>query len=253
MEDRHSRSGTLQMQVRALLSHLFMVSVCVWRALGSFTRARSFKCFTCFANNYEKWSNYIHSVWNEQKKCSLCTMETLPVHVFSQCCSTLPFFTEDCLLWKYLFYFPLSEDFPSCMNSPVEGETHYSASLHFCAFGLLECIVNNQRNKGTGMGRGERSEVQSELVVHFRQLWPFHSCTSLWGCSAPRGCCSSAGGWMAWGLSLARSLAGPTRGCCAARHMGGLSCVYASIKDLWKLNCSKLHGTSSLGPFLQTE
>lgn len=57
------------------------------------------------------------------------------------------------------------------MKSPVEGETHYSASLHFCAFGLLECIVNNQRNKGTWMGRGERCRgTESELAVHLRQL-----------------------------------------------------------------------------------
>lgn len=85
-------------------------------------------------------------------------------------------------LWKIVyfenifFYFPLSKDFPSCMKSPVEGETYNSASLHFCAFGLLECIVNNQRNKGTWMGREERSRgAENELVVHFRQVLGFHS------------------------------------------------------------------------------
>lgn len=193
------------------------------RALESFTRARSFKCFTCFANNYEKWSNCIHLVWDEQKKCSLCTMQTLPVHVFSQRCSTLPFFTEDCLLWKYLFYFPLSEDFPSCMKSPVEGETHYSASLHFCAFGLLECIVNNQRNKGTWMGRGERCRgTESELAVHLRQLWPFHSLHIPLGllCSMRMLQLCRRRAWPG-GLSL-------PWGCCAARHMGSLDylCQY---------------------------
>lgn len=53
------------------------------------------------------------------------------------------------------FIFLYHKTFPSCMKSPVEGETQYSASLHFCAFGLLECIVNNQRNKGTWMAREE--------------------------------------------------------------------------------------------------
>lgn len=109
-------------------------------------------------------------------------METLPVRVSSQRCSMLPFFTEDCLLWKYLFYFPLSKDFPSCMKSPVEGETQYSASLHFCAFGLLECIVNNQRNKGTWMAREEAHRYREwtgsalgagvRLSFHADPLWP---------------------------------------------------------------------------------
>lgn len=165
MENRHSRQWYSANTGEGLFCYTYL-----WRALESFTRIRAFKCVTCFANNYWKWSNYILLVWNEKKECSFCNMETLPVHVFSQRCSTLPFFMEDCLLWKYLC-FPLSKDFPSCMKSPVEGETHYSASLHFCAFGLLECIVNNQRNKGTWMGREESSRgTENELVVHLTQV-----------------------------------------------------------------------------------
>lgn len=192
------------------------------RALESFTRARSFKCFTCFANNYEKWSNCIHLVWDEQKKCSLCTMQTLPVHVFSQRCSTLPFFTEDCLLWKYLFYFPLSEDFPSCMKSPVEGETHYSASLHFCAFGLLECIVTNQRNKGTWMGRGERCRgtewAGSALEAAVTFPFPAHPSGAA---LLHEDAAALQEESLAWGAESAW-------GCCAARHMGSLDylCQY---------------------------
>lgn len=208
-----------------LSSHTYLWFLCVWRALESFTRARSFKCFTCFANNSEKWSNCIHLVWDEQKKCSLCTTEILPVHVFSQRCSTLPFFMEDCLLWKYLFYFPLSENFPSCMKSPVEGETHYSASLHFCAFGLLECIVNNQRNKGTWVEEERGAEVQRVSWQCTWQLWPFHSLHIPLGLPAPRGCCSSAGGGPGLGAGSA-----------PAASTWGVWIVYASIKDLWKWN-----------------
>lgn len=73
------------------------------------------------------------------------------------------------------------------MKSPVEGETHYSASLHFCAFGLLECIVNNQRNKGTWMGREERSRgAENELVVHLMQVKCFHSMQIHSGAGAAR-------------------------------------------------------------------
>lgn len=62
------------------------------------------------------------------------------------------------------------------MKSPVEGETHYSASLHFCAFGLLECIVTDQRNKGTWMGREEGCRgTEDELVAHLVQVGRFHS------------------------------------------------------------------------------
>lgn len=97
--------------------------------------------------------------------------------VFSQRCSTLPFFREDCLLLKISFFiFLRQKTFPSRMKSPVEGETHYSASLHLCAFGLLECIVNNGRSKGTWMGGEEGpTGTENELGVHLMQVERFHS------------------------------------------------------------------------------
>lgn len=50
---------------------------------------------------------------------------------------------------KISFLFSFIKRLSFLYEITVKGETHYSASLHFCAFGLLECIVNNQRNKGT--------------------------------------------------------------------------------------------------------
>lgn len=101
----------------------------------------------------KNWSNYVRLVWNEKKKCSFCNMWILNIHVFCQCCSTVPLFKDDRLL-KYVFFL-YQKTFLPVWNHQWRVTFIYYASLHFCAFCLLECIVNNQRNKGTWM----RNEV----------------------------------------------------------------------------------------------
>lgn len=163
---------------------------------------------------------------------------------------------------KISFLFSFIKRLSFLYEITVKGETHHSASLHFCAFGLLECIVNNQRNKGTWEEkRGPQVQRMNWQCTQCRcnVFIPWKSTLGLMWSMRILQLRSQLGGWTCLGgLSLPGNWAGPgpEAAVLPGKCMGSLNNIYASIKDLQKfnwgptLNCMRLH---LLGPFLQTE
>lgn len=152
-------------------------------------------------------------MWNEKKKCSFCNTETLPVRVFLSALLYTSFLYGRLFTLKISILFSFVKRL-SFLYEITSGGWDYSASLHFCAFGLLECIVNNQRSKGTWMGREERSTgTENELLVHLMQVQRSHSVQIHSGADVDWG----FGAWIrAGGMDLAGQV--QPWGCSAARH-----------------------------------
>lgn len=105
----------------------------------------------------------------------------------------------------------------------------------------------------------QRSRERAGSALGAGVTFPFRA-NPLWGWCGPGGFCSwdhsweDGLAWGSWGCNLGSS--SPEAALLPGTARGGLNEIYASIKDLYKLNwgptlnCMRLR---LLGPFLQTE